>query len=134
MLPIYDAKRGVMNVPQNEPGFCGPVDPVFNRAVAVMELPLGIGKKIEVCHPIYKVRCDVGQGADMGCVDPAPDMIIGANKMAWLADHCKDIQACGLNTCAPSLSYGRQPISPQWKSSPPVTVPKVFRKKTEDRQ
>lgn len=40
-----------MNVPQNEPGFCESVDPVFNRPVAAMELPLGLGKKTEVCHP-----------------------------------------------------------------------------------
>jgi glutamate dehydrogenase (NAD(P)+) len=43
----------------HEPGFRDSVDLMFNRAVAVMELPPGLAEKIRVCNSTYTVRFGV---------------------------------------------------------------------------
>lgn len=51
-----------MNAPQhpgNEPSFRKSVDMMFNRAVALMDLPSGLKEKIRVCNATYTVRFGV---------------------------------------------------------------------------
>ncbi|MBE9639489.1 Glu/Leu/Phe/Val family dehydrogenase [Salipiger mangrovisoli] len=49
-----------MNVlPSNEPTFRQSVDLMFNRAVALMDLPPGLEEKIRVCNATYTVRFGV---------------------------------------------------------------------------
>ena len=45
--------------PTNEPSFRDSVDMMFNRAVALMELPPGLEEKIRVCNATYTVRFGV---------------------------------------------------------------------------
>ncbi|MFG6593656.1 Glu/Leu/Phe/Val dehydrogenase [Sulfitobacter sp. 1A13368] len=45
--------------PANEPGFRDSVDLMFNRAVALMDLPPGLEEKIRVCNATYTVRFGV---------------------------------------------------------------------------
>ncbi len=45
--------------PGNEPSFRQSVDLMFNRAVALMDLPPGLEEKIRVCNATYKVRFGV---------------------------------------------------------------------------
>ncbi|MEM7520032.1 MAG: Glu/Leu/Phe/Val dehydrogenase [Pseudomonadota bacterium] len=45
--------------PSNEPSFRESVDIMFNRAVALMELPPGLEEKIRVCNATYTVRFGV---------------------------------------------------------------------------
>ena len=42
-----------------EPGFRDSVDLMFNRAVALMDLPPGLEEKIRVCNATYTVRFGV---------------------------------------------------------------------------
>ncbi|MEM8555220.1 MAG: Glu/Leu/Phe/Val dehydrogenase dimerization domain-containing protein, partial [Pseudomonadota bacterium] len=42
-----------------EPGFRQSVDMMFNRAVGLMDLPLGLKEKIRVCNATYTVRFGV---------------------------------------------------------------------------
>jgi glutamate dehydrogenase (NAD(P)+) len=52
--------EGQMNViPANEPTFRESVDLMFNRAVALMDLPPGLEEKIRVCNATYTVRFGV---------------------------------------------------------------------------
>jgi hypothetical protein len=44
---------------QNEPSFRQSVDLMFNRAVALMDLPPGLEEKIRVCNATYTVRFGV---------------------------------------------------------------------------
>ncbi len=46
-------------VPANEPTFRQSVDLMFNRAVALMDLPPGLEEKIRVCNATYTVRFGV---------------------------------------------------------------------------
>ncbi|MBV7396313.1 Glu/Leu/Phe/Val family dehydrogenase [Mameliella sediminis] len=46
-------------VPSNEPSFRQSVDLMFNRAVALMDLPPGLEEKIRVCNATYTVRFGV---------------------------------------------------------------------------
>ncbi|AXI45941.1 glutamate dehydrogenase [Sulfitobacter sp. SK012] len=48
-----------MSQPSNEPSFRESVDMMFNRAVALMELPPGLEEKIRVCNATYTVRFGV---------------------------------------------------------------------------
>jgi len=48
-----------MNKPFREPSFRESVDLMFNRAVALMELPPGLEEKIRVCNATYTVRFGV---------------------------------------------------------------------------
>lgn len=48
-----------MGTPRNEPTFRESVDLMFNRAVAVMDLPPGLEEKIRVCNATYTVRFGV---------------------------------------------------------------------------
>jgi glutamate dehydrogenase (NAD(P)+) len=48
-----------MAAPLNEPTFRESVDLMFNRAVAVMDLPPGLEEKIRVCNATYTVRFGV---------------------------------------------------------------------------
>ena len=43
----------------NEMSFRESVDMMFNRAVALMDLPLGLEEKIRVCNATYTVRFGV---------------------------------------------------------------------------
>ena len=43
----------------NEPSFRESVDMMFNRAVALMDLPPGLEEKIRVCNATYTVRFGV---------------------------------------------------------------------------
>ncbi|KIN60396.1 Glutamate dehydrogenase [Sulfitobacter noctilucae] len=45
--------------PSNEPSFRDSVDIMFNRAVALMDLPPGLEEKIRVCNATYTVRFGV---------------------------------------------------------------------------
>ena len=45
--------------PSNEPSFRESVDMMFNRAVALMDLPPGLEEKIRVCNATYTVRFGV---------------------------------------------------------------------------
>ncbi|KAJ02489.1 Glu/Leu/Phe/Val family dehydrogenase [Sulfitobacter mediterraneus] len=45
--------------PSNEPSFRDSVDMMFNRAVALMDLPPGLEEKIRVCNATYTVRFGV---------------------------------------------------------------------------
>lgn len=45
--------------PKNEPSFRQSVDMMFNRAVALMDLPPGLEEKIRVCNATYTVRFGV---------------------------------------------------------------------------
>jgi glutamate dehydrogenase (NAD(P)+) len=45
--------------PANEPSFRDSVDMMFNRAVALMDLPPGLEEKIRVCNATYTVRFGV---------------------------------------------------------------------------
>lgn len=45
--------------PENEPSFRDSVDMMFNRAVALMDLPAGLEEKIRVCNATYTVRFGV---------------------------------------------------------------------------
>lgn len=45
--------------PENEPSFRESVDLMFNRAVALMDLPPGLEEKIRVCNATYTVRFGV---------------------------------------------------------------------------
>ena len=45
--------------PANEPSFRESVDIMFNRAVALMDLPPGLEEKIRVCNATYTVRFGV---------------------------------------------------------------------------
>lgn len=45
--------------PKNEPSFRESVDMMFNRAVALMDLPPGLEEKIRVCNATYTVRFGV---------------------------------------------------------------------------
>jgi glutamate dehydrogenase (NAD(P)+) len=45
--------------PENEPSFRDSVDIMFNRAVALMDLPAGLEEKIRVCNATYTVRFGV---------------------------------------------------------------------------
>ncbi|MCC1491714.1 Glu/Leu/Phe/Val dehydrogenase [Cognatishimia sp. F0-27] len=46
-------------IPGNEPSFRESVDLMFNRAVALMDLPPGLEEKIRVCNATYTVRFGV---------------------------------------------------------------------------
>ncbi len=46
-------------VPSNEPSFRQSVDLMYNRAVALMDLPPGLEEKIRVCNATYTVRFGV---------------------------------------------------------------------------
>ena len=46
-------------LPANEPSFRESVDLMFNRAVRLMDLPLGLEQKIRVCNATYTVRFGV---------------------------------------------------------------------------
>ncbi|NNE53564.1 MAG: Glu/Leu/Phe/Val dehydrogenase [Sulfitobacter sp.] len=46
-------------IPENEPSFRESVDIMFNRAVALMDLPPGLEEKIRVCNATYTVRFGV---------------------------------------------------------------------------
>lgn len=46
-------------IPANEPTFRESVDLMFNRAVALMDLPPGLEEKIRVCNATYTVRFGV---------------------------------------------------------------------------
>jgi glutamate dehydrogenase (NAD(P)+) len=46
-------------MPQNEPTFRESVDIMYNRAVALMDLPPGLEEKIRVCNATYTVRFGV---------------------------------------------------------------------------
>ncbi|MFC3616044.1 Glu/Leu/Phe/Val dehydrogenase [Lutimaribacter marinistellae] len=46
-------------IPMNEPSFRESVDLMFNRAVALMDLPPGLEEKIRVCNATYTVRFGV---------------------------------------------------------------------------
>jgi hypothetical protein len=48
-----------MNKPHTEPSFRESVDLMFNRAVALMDLPPGLEEKIRVCNATYTVRFGV---------------------------------------------------------------------------
>ncbi|MEM8777025.1 MAG: Glu/Leu/Phe/Val dehydrogenase [Pseudomonadota bacterium] len=48
-----------MNAPTKEPSFRESVDLMFNRAVALMDLPPGLEEKIRVCNATYTVRFGV---------------------------------------------------------------------------
>ena len=48
-----------MNTPMHEPSFRQSVDLMFNRAVALMDLPPGLEDKIRVCNSTYTVRFGV---------------------------------------------------------------------------
>ena len=48
-----------MNKPLREPSFRESVDLMFNRAVALMDLPPGLEEKIRVCNATYTVRFGV---------------------------------------------------------------------------
>ena len=48
-----------MSSPKNEPTFRQSVDLMFNRAVALMDLPPGLEEKIRVCNATYTVRFGV---------------------------------------------------------------------------
>ena len=48
-----------MSTPMNEPSFRQSVDLMFNRAVALMDLPPGLEDKIRVCNSTYTVRFGV---------------------------------------------------------------------------
>jgi glutamate dehydrogenase (NAD(P)+) len=48
-----------MMTPPNEPSFRESVDMMFNRAVALMDLPPGLEEKIRVCNATYTVRFGV---------------------------------------------------------------------------
>ncbi len=48
-----------MSSPANEPSFRESVDMMFNRAVALMDLPPGLEEKIRVCNATYTVRFGV---------------------------------------------------------------------------
>ncbi|MEL7177706.1 MAG: Glu/Leu/Phe/Val dehydrogenase [Pseudomonadota bacterium] len=48
-----------INKPVNEPSFRQSVDLMFNRAVALMDLPPGLEEKIRVCNATYTVRFGV---------------------------------------------------------------------------
>ncbi len=48
-----------MNAPLKEPSFRESVDLMFNRAVALMDLPPGLEEKIRVCNATYTVRFGV---------------------------------------------------------------------------
>jgi len=48
-----------MNQPLREPSFRESVDLMFNRAVALMDLPPGLEEKIRVCNATYTVRFGV---------------------------------------------------------------------------
>lgn len=48
-----------MNAPIKEPSFRESVDLMFNRAVALMDLPPGLEEKIRVCNATYTVRFGV---------------------------------------------------------------------------
>ena len=45
--------------PQTEPSFRQSVDLMFNRAVALIDLPPGLEEKIKVCNSTYTVRFGV---------------------------------------------------------------------------
>ena len=47
------------SIPANEPSFRESVDLMFNRAVALMDLPPGLEEKIRVCNATYTVRFGV---------------------------------------------------------------------------
>jgi glutamate dehydrogenase (NAD(P)+) len=47
------------SIPANEPTFRESVDLMFNRAVALMDLPPGLEEKIRVCNATYTVRFGV---------------------------------------------------------------------------
>ena len=49
----------------NEPGFRESVEIMFNRAVALMDLPTGIEEKIRVCNSTYTVRFGVRLRGEM---------------------------------------------------------------------
>jgi glutamate dehydrogenase (NAD(P)+) len=48
-----------MSAPVNEPSFRESVDMMYNRAVALMDLPPGLEEKIRVCNATYTVRFGV---------------------------------------------------------------------------
>ena len=52
-------ERDSMNATFKEPSFRESVDLMFNRAVAVMDLPPGLEEKIRVCNATYTVRFGV---------------------------------------------------------------------------
>jgi glutamate dehydrogenase (NAD(P)+) len=51
--------------PSNEPSFRDSVDMMFNRAVALMDLPPGLEEKIRVCNATYTVRFGVRLRGDI---------------------------------------------------------------------
>lgn len=51
--------------PRNEPSFRESVDLMFNRAVALMDLPPGLEEKIRVCNATYTVRFGVRLRGDI---------------------------------------------------------------------
>src|SRR6056297_2578769 len=53
------AREITMNAPIKEPSFRESVDLMFNRAVALMDLPPGLEEKIRVCNATYIVRFGV---------------------------------------------------------------------------
>ena len=52
-------KKDPSMIPENEPSFRDSVDIMFNRAVALMDLPAGLEEKIRVCNATYTVRFGV---------------------------------------------------------------------------
>ncbi|MEL6426331.1 MAG: Glu/Leu/Phe/Val dehydrogenase dimerization domain-containing protein, partial [Pseudomonadota bacterium] len=50
---------------QTEPSFRQSVDIMFNRAVALMDLPPGLVEKIRVCNSTYTVRFGVRLRGDI---------------------------------------------------------------------
>jgi len=60
ILHAYRKGKNAMSVaPTNEPTFRQSVDLMYNRAVALMDLPPGLEEKIRVCNATYTVRFGV---------------------------------------------------------------------------
>jgi glutamate dehydrogenase (NAD(P)+) len=59
VAPGIEGGNHMAAAPRNEPTFRESVDLMFNRAVALMDLPPGLEEKIRVCNATYTVRFGV---------------------------------------------------------------------------
>ena len=71
---------GVM---QAEPSFRESVDLMFNRAVALMDLPPGLEEKIRVCNATYTVRFGVRLRGQMQTFTGSPQRSIRTRSRRW---------------------------------------------------
>jgi glutamate dehydrogenase (NAD(P)+) len=66
-----------------EPSFRDSVDIMFNRAVALLDLPPGLAEKIRVCNATYTVRFGVRLRGEITTFTGYRAIPLASTKMKW---------------------------------------------------